>query len=85
MTYLLNFVIRFPAGLASEETLMALLTVVSRIGRMLERHIDKLVPYLMSTISSLPKGDPALPLAMELVKFILSRYSEFITNKNCLP
>lgn len=76
MTYLLGLVIRFPAGLAREEILMALLTVVSRIGSMSEHHIDKLVPYLMSTISSFPKSDPALPLAMDLVNLILSRKSD---------
>lgn len=67
MDCLISLVTHFPAGLAREEALMAASTVAFQIGWELERHVNKLVPYLMTAICSFHKDDPGLPLAVTLV------------------
>lgn len=67
MTYLLNLLTKFPAGMAREAALLAALRIAPMLDWELKHHADSLVSYLALATSSSAKGDPALPLAVDLV------------------
>ena len=66
MKYLLDLLTQFRSGLAREEALMAASTVASLLSWELKQHLETLVPYLTSAITTFPKNDPGLPLAVDL-------------------
>lgn len=67
MNCILKLVTQFPTGFAREEALKSASSVAILMGCELDRHLEKLIPYLTSSISSFSKEDPALPLAIHLV------------------
>ncbi len=67
MGYILNLLIQFPSGVAREEALLAASTVASLLKWELKHHLETLVPYLTTAITTFLKNDPALALVVDLV------------------